>query len=66
MLSINTFRIFTGIKVQSGRLNRFKTELNNLIYLFDGNLRRSSFFVGTKNKSILQFYFYKFLGNNRI
>ena len=26
MLSINTFRIFTGVKVQSGRLNRFKTE----------------------------------------
>ena len=28
MLSINTFRVFAGVKVQSGRLNRFKTEIN--------------------------------------
>jgi hypothetical protein len=27
MLSINMFRIFAGIKVQSGRLNCFETEL---------------------------------------
>ena len=30
MLSINTFGIFTGVKVQSGRLNRFKTEINKI------------------------------------
>jgi hypothetical protein len=28
MLGINAFGIFTGVKVLSGRLNRFKTELN--------------------------------------
>lgn len=28
MLSINTFRVFAGIEVQSGRLDRFKTEIN--------------------------------------
>ncbi len=65
MLSINTFRIFTGIKVQSSRLNRFKTEINkfkrlrsiNLIYLFDDIRDCSSFFVGTKNKE----HFYNFI-----
>ncbi|MPM67704.1 hypothetical protein SDC9_114628 [bioreactor metagenome] len=28
MLSINMFGIFAGVKVQSGRLNRLKTEIN--------------------------------------
>jgi hypothetical protein len=48
------FGIFAGVKVQSGRLNRLKTEINKLIYLFDDNRDCSSFFVGTKNKE--QFY----------
>lgn len=28
MLNINMFRIFAGIKVKSGRLNSFKTNIN--------------------------------------
>lgn len=53
MVSINIFRIFSGVKVHSGRPIVLRMRSTNLIYLSDEN-RNCSSFVGTKIGSIFR------------